>query len=162
MTKEQRSLIHSTIKEIYKKSIVGTTFNKAGKKYIKFGRHGHGGTCVCECDATLKNALIYKIADDNRTKWVWPHEYTYFVLHKENVDTMKAAADLARNLNANVSSMAYAGTKDKRGKTTQLFCMRKREPIKIIRAASRLNNVHVGNFHFKADTLKLGLLSGNR
>lgn len=99
---------------------------------------------------------------DNRSKWLWPHEYTYFVVHKENIDTMKAAADLAANLNTNVSAVAYAGTKDKRGKTSQWFCMRKREPEKIARAAQRIPNVHVGNFTFKPDTLKLGVLKGNR
>lgn len=75
---------------------------------------------------------------------------------------MKAASDLAQNLNANVSTIAYAGTKDKRGKTSQLFCMRKREPEKIARAAERLFNIHVGNFSFKPETLKLGVLKGNR
>lgn len=75
---------------------------------------------------------------------------------------MKVAADLARNLNTNVSALAYAGTKDKRGKTSQLFCIRKREPEKIIRAAERFGNVHVGNFTFQPMTLKLGSLTGNR
>lgn len=75
---------------------------------------------------------------------------------------MKAASDLAHNLNTKVSALAYAGTKDKRGKTTQWFCMRKREPEKIARAAERFPNVHVGNFTFKPETLKLGSLKGNR
>lgn len=143
MSKEQRSLIHNTIKEIYGKSLVGSTADKGGKKYIRFARFTKGDK-------------------DNRTKWVWPHEYTYFVVHKENVDTMKAASDLAHNLNTNVSTLAYAGTKDKRGKTSQWFCIRKREPEKIARAAERFPNVHVGNFTFKPDTLKLGVLKGNR
>lgn len=99
---------------------------------------------------------------DNRTKWTWPGEYTYFVLHKENVDTMKAAGDVASNMNMNVGSLAYAGTKDKRAKTSQLMSMRKRDPEKILRAAQRLPNIHVGNFTFKADALKLGALRGNR
>lgn len=122
---------------------MGTTLDKAGKKHIKLARFVKGER-------------------DNRTKWVWPGEYTYFVLHKENVDTMKAVSDLAGNMNMNAGSMAYAGTKDKRGKTSQLVCMRKREPEKIIRAAERLPQVQVGNFTFKAYTLKLGSLCGNR
>lgn len=99
---------------------------------------------------------------DNRVKWMWPGEYTYFVLHKENVDTMKAASDLASNMNMNPGSLSYAGTKDKRGKTSQLFSMRKRDPAKIQRAAERLSHIHVGNFSFRADTLRLGSLLGNR
>lgn len=69
---------------------------------------------------------------------------------------------MASNMNMNPGSLSYAGTKDKRGKTTQLFSMRKRDPEKIKRAAERLPHIHVGNFTFKSDTLRLGLLKGNR
>lgn len=143
LTKEQRSLIHNTVKEIFGKDLIGSTLDKANKKHIKLARFVKGER-------------------DNRSKWVWPHEYTYFVVHKENCDTMKAAADLASYMNTHVSSLAYAGTKDKRGKTSQLFCIRKREPEKIVRAAERLTHLHVGNFTFHADTLKLGSLRGNQ
>lgn len=143
LTKEQRSLIHNTVKVVFGKSLIGTTLDKDGKKLIKLARFVKGER-------------------DTRTKWVWPQEYTYFVVHKENCDTMKAAADLANYLNAPVSSISYAGTKDKRGKTTQLFCMRKREPEKIARAAERLTHLHVGNYTFHAEPLKLGSLRGNQ
>lgn len=46
--------------------------------------------------------------------------------------------------------------------TFNIFFYRKREPEKIARAAERFPNVHVGNFTFKPDTLKLGVLKGNR
>lgn len=108
------------------------------------------------------DTFVFGTVRDNRTKWLWPGEYTYFVVHKENVDTMKAASDLASNMNMNPGSLSYAGTKDKRGKTSQLFSMRKRDPEKILRAAERLPHIHVGNFSFKADALRLGLLQGNR
>lgn len=75
---------------------------------------------------------------------------------------MKAASDLANNMNLNAGVLSYAGTKDKRGKTSQLFSIRKRDPEKILRAAERLPHIHVGNFSFKADPLRLGLLQGNR
>lgn len=143
LTKEQRSLIHNTVKEVFGKDLIGSTLDRDGRKHIKLARWVKGER-------------------DTRSKWLWPHEYTYFALHKENCDTMKAAADLAANLNAPVSALAYAGTKDKRGKTTQLFCMRKREPEKIARAAERLPHVHVGNYTFAPDTLRLGALRGNQ
>lgn len=144
MDKEQRSLIHNTIKQIHGSQIIGTTYERNDSKWIKFSKF------------TKKNAR------DQRIKWLWPHEYVYFCMHKENLDTMMAATNLAQNLGVNVSTLSYAGTKDKRGKTTQWMCIRKRDPEKIARAAEKFSNIHVGNFAFKPVPLKLGLLKGNR
>lgn len=58
--------------------------------------------------------------------------------------------------------LAYAGTKDKRANTSQLFCIKKRDPKVITAAAKRVPNMYVGNFTFKPETLKLGQLRGNR
>lgn len=143
LTKEQRSLIHNTVKTIYGTDLLGSTFDRDGRKHIKLARWTKGER-------------------DTRSKWLWPHEYTHFVLYKENCDTMRAASDLAAALNAPASSISYAGTKDKRAKTAQLVCMRKREPEKIARAAERLPHVHVGGYRFAAEPLKLGALTGNR
>lgn len=144
MDKEQRSLIHNTVKTVHGPAVIGSTYERNGNKWIKFAKF------------TKKNAR------DQRVKWLWPHEYLYFIVHKENLDTMFAATNLAQNLSVNVSALSYAGTKDKRGKTSQWMCIRKREPEKIARAAEKLTNIHVGNFMFKATPLKLGLLKGNR
>lgn len=101
--------------------------------------------------------------DDHRTKWLWPHEYTYFLLHKDNVDTMAAVSALAPLLKgARASAISYAGTKDKRARTTQWACIRRREPELIAKAGKRLPNIFVGNFTFKDQPLKLGQLQGNR
>lgn len=58
--------------------------------------------------------------------------------------------------------MNYCGTKDKRAKTTQSFCIKRRTPEAIAHAARILRNVYVGNFSFRPTTLKLGDLQGNR
>lgn len=100
---------------------------------------------------------------DGRTRWTWPHEYTYFLMHKDNIDTMQAVASIAPLLNgARATAITYAGTKDKRGKTTQWLCIRRREPSLIKRAMQRLRNIHAGNFMFRDQPLKLGQLQGNR
>lgn len=62
----------------------------------------------------------------------------------------------------NPSVLAYAGTKDKRANTSQWVCIKKRDPKQIAKAAHRLQNMYVGNFTFKPETLKLGQLRGNR
>lgn len=142
MEKNERTLIHHTIKEIFTE-ITSTTVDKDDEKFIK---------------CTKQNKR-----NDRRTKWLWPHDYTYFLLHKDNIDTMQAVSSLAPLLNgARASSITYAGTKDKRAKTTQWACIRRREPAVVIRAARRLRNITVGNFTFRDQPLKLGQLKGNR
>lgn len=101
--------------------------------------------------------------DDRRSKWVWPNEYVYFMLHKDNIDTMQAVSGMAPLLSgARASAITYAGTKDKRARTTQWACVRRREPILMVKAAQRLRNMFVGNFQFHDLPLKLGQLQGNR
>lgn len=76
---------------------------------------------------------------------------------------MQAVATLASLLSGTKASLlAYAGTKDKRGRTTQWVSARRREPNSILRAVNRLPNIFVGNFTFKPEPLKLGHLQGNR
>lgn len=76
---------------------------------------------------------------------------------------MTAVSTLAPLLKgARASAITYAGTKDKRARTTQWACIRRREPNLIARAASRLPNIFIGNFAFKDHPLKLGQLQGNR
>lgn len=60
------------------------------------------------------------------------------------------------------SQVNYCGTKDKRGKTTQKFSIKRREPSLIAKAIKNVRSVHIGNFMFKQSVLKLGDLKGNR
>lgn len=60
------------------------------------------------------------------------------------------------------SQVNYCGTKDKRAKTTQRFCVKRRTPEAIANAARGMGNVYIGNFIFRPETLKLGDLQGNR
>lgn len=69
---------------------------------------------------------------------------------------------LAPLLNIKAASLMYAGTKDKRGKTTQWLCVKRREPLQIVKAAQRARQMFVGNFMFCEKPLRLGQLSGNR
>lgn len=144
LSKEQRTSIHKIINQMFNGVIITTTQTKGDDRFIK-------------CIKFNKN-----VKHDKREKWPWPAEYTYFVLHKKNIDTMKAASILASYLRCHQSTIVYAGTKDRRAKTSQLVCMRKRNPEAIINAAKRNPLLEVGNFHFKPDTLKLGNLTGNR
>ncbi|KAI8428408.1 hypothetical protein MSG28_007233 [Choristoneura fumiferana] len=146
MSKEQRTKIHDAVKKAFGDSIVGSTVNVDDKKMVRFVKFRKG------------------VRIDNRVKWVWGGEHVHFILHKENVDTMDAASRLAERLRMNIkpSLLGYAGTKDRRAKTSQWFSVRKMDPRRIAAAAKDLRDVHVGNFSFHQHHLKLGMLKGNR
>lgn len=144
--KDRRSLLHKALRKVYgKKTNNNTITTGTDRKFIQIKKFAKG--------------------DQEMRGWQWPHEYTYFVLYKENLDTMQAVSLLAKNLKIKTSNMAFSGTKDKRAKTTQWVSVKKIEPTKICQASSRIKiggKVKVGNFKFDKNPLKLGELSGNR
>ncbi|XP_045534392.1 pseudouridylate synthase 7 homolog [Papilio machaon] len=146
MSKEERTKIHDSVKKAFGPSLVSSTVTIGDKKIVRFEKFKKG------------------VRRDNRVKWVWPGEYVHFVLHKENCDTMEAAMRLAERLQLNIkpSMLGYAGTKDRRAKTTQWFSLRKVDPKKIVAAAKDVRDLYVGNFTFKNYNLRLGMLKGNR
>uniref|UniRef100_A0A182K647 TRUD domain-containing protein n=1 Tax=Anopheles christyi TaxID=43041 RepID=A0A182K647_9DIPT len=144
LDKEQRTAIHNRVKAIFGSAIIGSTVAEGDRKFIKITKYTKSMT------------------RDRREKWQWPHPYTYFLLYKENLDTIQATMQLGQKMFCAPSVLTYAGTKDRRAKTTQWMCIKTREPAKIAAAARHIPNVSVGNFTFKPDTLKLGQLQGNR
>ncbi|XP_063611845.1 pseudouridylate synthase 7 homolog, partial [Penaeus indicus] len=56
---------------------------------------------------------------------------------------------------------AYAGTKDKRGKTSQLVSVTRVAPEKLAYAARQQRGIYIGNFTFHHKPMKLGSLQGN-
>lgn len=141
--KEKRAALHKCLKESFGKQINNETKAVDEKKFI----------------------IVQKSTKHDQQRalgWQWPHEMTHFVMHKENVDTLQAIADLSNQLKMKPALFAYAGTKDKRGKTSQWISVKKMEPMKIFQAAKRCQGLRVGNFKFLAEPLRLGSLKGNR
>ncbi|CAM9768313.1 unnamed protein product, partial [Hapterophycus canaliculatus] len=101
----------------------------------------------------------------------WPEgrpEYCRFVLYKENSDTMGAVSRFCKHFRFPSKIVGYAGTKDKRGVTSQ-WCTVRKKSIEELRTFNRpLGSFHqgpivlVGNFSYVAEPLKLGNLGGNR
>ena len=56
--------------------------------------------------------------------------------------------------------ISYAGTKDKRGKTTQRMCVKHRKAEAL--ANCKFRCMTVGNFKYEHKPLRLGNLSGNQ
>ncbi|RVE47308.1 hypothetical protein evm_008045 [Chilo suppressalis] len=146
MTKEQRTKIHDAVKKAFGDSIVGSTVNENDKKIVRFVRYRKG------------------VRIDNRVKWTWPGEYVYFIVHKENCDTMDAAASIVEKLRINMKSsmFGYAGTKDRRAKTSQWFSVRRMDPRKLHAATAAAPRIRAGNYSFHSRPLKLGMLQGNK
>lgn len=59
-----------------------------------------------------------------------------------------------------MNTIKHAGTKDKRGNTTQMISVRKLDAKKVAKLSSR--NIWTGNYIYKDSSLKLGDLNGNR
>ncbi|CAG4936418.1 unnamed protein product [Colias eurytheme] len=148
MSKEERTKIHDAVKKAFGEGIVGSTVTRDEKKYCTFVKYRKG------------------VRVDNRVKWVWPGEYVRFIVYKENCDTMEAASRIIKQLRMNASlkpsMVGYAGTKDRRAKTSQWFSLRKVDPRKIAAACKGLPDIKVGNYTFSNAHLKLGMLQGNR
>jgi len=144
--KDRRSSLHQALRKVYGKKTTNNTIQTGtDRKFIQMKKFAKG--------------------DQDVRGWKWPHEFTYFILYKENLDTMQAVSLLAKNLKIKASLLSFAGTKDKRAKTTQWVCAKKVEPSKICQASCRIKvggKVKVGNFKFDKKPLKLGQLSGNR
>lgn len=144
MSKEDRGKIHNGAKGLFGSAIVGSTVTKDDRKFVTFAHFDK------------------KKVRDRREKWLWPEEFTHFMLYKENVDTIQATTLLTENLRCSPSAFAYAGTKDRRAKTTQWVSIRHGDPARIAAAAAKIRNIKLGNFCFKPAPLKLGQLRGNR
>lgn len=144
MSKQDRGSIHNIAKSIFGNAIVGSTVTREDKKFITFAKYDK------------------KIFHDRREKWPFPEDYTHFILFKENLDTFQATGQLTEILRVSPSAFAYAGTKDRRAKTTQWVSIKRGDPLRIASAASKNRNMKLGNFCFKPEPLKLGMLRGNR
>lgn len=143
LNKAERTDVHNAISKKFKGALTTKTVEEAdNKKFIIIG--------------TRKSV-------DKRNLSAWPKnfsQYLHFVLYKENIDTINAVRTMCKCLRISQNSISYAGTKDRRGVTTQRMCIR-RITAKRVNALNR-NRLWCGNFQYKDDPLKLGQLKGNR
>lgn len=103
-----------------------------------------------------------------RPRNFWPRDrpdHTYFILYKENKDTMEAIHTIAASMNSRAANFHSAGVKDRRAITTQWLSSWRLEPKRLIAATKRFNKrpfLKVGNFCFKKEPLRLGHLKANK
>ncbi|CEG43712.1 trna pseudouridine synthase d [Plasmopara halstedii] len=159
--KKMRTAVHDIVREFGSDVIVAdTTKNNDGVPVIRVRSVMVGG---------LKRKDMDQRSEKN-SRNSWPKirpDYLEFVLYKRNLETNSAMLQLAKALNSNVSAFTYAGTKDKRGITTQLVTVYhgSKEQLETLNPASReldSCNFIVGNAKYVSDRLHLGDLRGNR
>lgn len=143
--KEKRTAIHNSIKDNYQ-TLTSSTQNFDNERFI------------------VVRPLSEQTRIDRKT---WPRcrpNFTHFVLYKENKDTMETVNLIASILRLKPSLFTYAGTKDKRGKTTQMVSMKRLDAKRImgLNKHMALRNVKIGNVTYKPNALTLGDLAGNR
>ena len=94
----------------------------------------------------------------------WPRErpdYCWFVMYKENRDTLEAINLLSSLIRIKSSMFQYAGTKDKRAITTQAVTVFRVPAERLASLNKASKNVQVGNFQYVREPLRLGSLAGN-
>ncbi|XP_003744717.2 pseudouridylate synthase 7 homolog [Galendromus occidentalis] len=144
MTKEQRTLVHVSLRNGYP-SLQSETKDDDGKRFIVISKKSaHKG---------------------ERLRYYWPTgrpNHTTFVLYKDNTDTMEAINAIAGLTRTKPSVFSYAGTKDKRAITTQRVSVYRMKPDYLLGINKRNEKFKIGNVHFAQKQIQLGELTGNR
>ncbi|XP_063405520.1 pseudouridylate synthase 7 homolog isoform X4 [Mytilus trossulus] len=143
--KELRTKYHQTIKSKFP-GLDSSTVTQDDKKVIKV---------VKKANTKMKN----------RWKNEWPAgrgNYCQFVLYKENRDTMSAINDMSRFLSVNRNLFQYAGTKDKRAKTSQEITVYRMFAERLEELNTRMKYMHFGNYRYVNEPLRLGKCQGNK
>ena len=95
----------------------------------------------------------------------WPRErprFLHFTLYKENMETYEAISHLSKKCRTEEKHFGTAGTKDRRGRTTQRVSVSMVSAEQILGAAKQINRIEVGDFSYEKNEIRLGDLAGNR
>lgn len=160
--KDQRGQVHAIIREFAGTLVVSDTApNAAGTSVIRVRKMMVNGKKRRDVDQRGRSG-------NEANKWPADRpDFLQFTLYKKNVETNSAMQQLARAMGINVSSFSYAGTKDKRGITTQQCTIYRgsKERLEMLNRAGReLDefNFLVGDATYVSSKLQLGDLRGNQ
>ena len=95
----------------------------------------------------------------------WPCErpkYLHFTLYKENCETYVAISLLDIRCRTKEKLFLFAGTKDRRGRTTQRVSVSMVSAKQILGVGRIIQWVDVGSFSYQKNQIRLRDLSGNR
>ena len=142
VNKEDRKEVHGVLKKF--SNIETNTTEVEGVKYIE-----------------VKHKKKCKVGGRKD----WPRErprFLHFTLYKENMETFEAISHLAKKCRTDEKHFGFAGTKDRRGRTTQRVSVSMVSAEQIAGAARQIHRIEVGNPSYEKNEIKLGDLAGNR
>lgn len=151
--RDLRTKIHQAIRRIFKSQLESST-------------DGEGFLAVSAAPNRFKrNAQGHRGGGrqgGNRANWEeLGGPYLHFTIYKENKDTMEVLSFMARQLKMNPRSFQFAGTKDRRGVTTQRACVHRVHAERLAHLNKMLRNATLGDFEYRKEGLDLGDLHGN-
>ncbi|OQD68402.1 hypothetical protein PENDEC_c036G01013 [Penicillium decumbens] len=151
--RDLRTKIHQAIRRIFKSQLESST-------------DGEGFLAVSAAPNRFKrNAQGHRGGGrqgGNRANWEeLGGPYLHFTIYKENKDTMEVLSFMARQLKMNPRSFQFAGTKDRRGVTTQRACVHRVHAERLAHLNKMLRNATLGDFEYRKEGLGLGDLHGN-
>ena len=140
-SKEQRTLVHKTIKSLFHQEIVSETMEGHQIKLIR-------------------KSSRRKI--DHRDEKKAP-SCLMFIMRKEGTDTIGAIHTISKCLRLSSRAFGYAGSKDKKAITTQLVTVRNCEPAKLA-GFNKIPNkgIKISGIRICEHPLQLGDLQGNK
>ncbi|CAN6611080.1 multisubstrate pseudouridine synthase 7 [Trichomonascus vanleenenianus] len=147
--KEERTAVHQLLRESFDSRLESrTTPENAFQITLCNDRGGRGG----------RKRGLPKL-DKNVTGEL--QDWAHFTVYKENKDTMEVANLLAKFLKVPPKSVAYGGTKDRRGVTVQRACISKMKIERLLGMNRTLRGIKLGSFRYESEPLRLGDLKGN-
>ncbi|CAE6360957.1 unnamed protein product [Rhizoctonia solani] len=166
-SKETRTTVHQAVRNLFKGKFETETSETVGEEgsrvVIKWAHRGSGRGRG-------------RGGHDRSTPTLPP--YIHFTLQKTNRDTQDALGHLARLLKVPARELSTAGTKDKRGVTTQRVCLKRgrltveevwkvtngitgrRSPEDVLKQRGE-RGVRVSDINYRRGYLELGMLRGN-
>lgn len=146
--KEERTKIHKLIREIFNNRIESVT--TSDNTFI-FGHNANKNRR--RRNNKINNTIHHDLGERK--------DFLHCTLYKENKETMEVASILAKYLKAQVKSIKYAGTKDRRGVTVQKISIEKFTVERVSTLNRALKGCKLGCFEYKDTPMKLGDLKGN-
>lgn len=182
--KEKRKELHQLVRTLFNGQLDSEAANSIGAEgpriVLKWGgRGGRGGGRGKKIPSLRLSSYSVLGTGGRSSREDRPPPYIHFTLHKTNRDTQDALSKLSRSLNVGVKDLSVAGTKDKRGVTTQRVSLRRgrllmgdvwsmanglkgrgRTDVNALKERGE-RGIRIGDLAYRAGFLELGMLKGN-
>ncbi|XP_067946503.1 pseudouridylate synthase 7 homolog isoform X1 [Watersipora subatra] len=137
---------------------------KAIHVYIKDHFTGMDSNCVEVEGVKYLEFKLKSGASRTKREAAWPkdRQHLRFTLYKEFKDTMEAIDIISKYSGIKAQQFNYAGTKDRRAKTSQRVSLFKVDARKLEKTNTKLRGMVLGNFEYSKEKISLGQLAGNR